>query len=459
MADKILMLALSPTMETGQIVKWHKKEGDKIESGDVICEVETDKAVMEYEASIEGTLLKILVPEGAGAAVGEPIGIVGEEGEDIGDLMGGIEVKSKPEKTKKEPDLKIEKSTREQETWKKPEGRLEKLSEPAPIPAEKKEEPAHFEAGSERIRISPLARKIAGMYEIDLSLVKGTGPDGRIIKRDVEKMISKEEEIYSEPNKSMEPEVEKEIPVKKVKAFQEIKSFKTDKVPSLESQTIPVTGKRKMIAKILSDSKYSAPHYYLTLSVRMDEILESRKRFNAGRKDRISLNAVILKLIAEEIKNHPIINSSWTGDAIEIHGNIDIGLAVAVPDGLIVPVVKNCGNKGIVAIDREIKSLVDKAKSTGLNPDEYKGATFTVSNLGSYGIEEFTAIINPPGVAILAVGEIRKEPVVVGDNTIKIQSRMRMTLSCDHRVIDGATGALFLKELKDIMEDPLRVVM
>ncbi|MBD3305877.1 hypothetical protein GF339_05790 [candidate division KSB3 bacterium] len=228
--------------------------------------------------------------------------------------------------------------------------------------------------------------------------------------------------------------------------------------PPLADETLNVSQKRKIIAQRLVDSKFSAPHYYLKVRAQMDEVMQARKALNARLKEKVSLNAFLLKFAAEAIKKHPIINSTWKGETIIKHGSVDIGLAVAQPDGLITPVVRDCTQKGILTIDQELKALIQKAQNNRLDPSEYTGATFTISSLGSFGIEEFTAIINPPGSAILAIGEIWKEPVVDDHDQIVIHANMRMTLSCDHRVIDGAVGAAFLKDLKDTLEHPIRVL-
>jgi len=405
MAEKILMIALSPTMESGILSKWIKKEGDTIASGDILCEVETDKATMDYEATTEGTLLKILKQEGEKASIGEPIAIVGEEGEDIEALI-----------------LEI---GRDQANPLHDRGVPANGQEAAITPKEK-------QSPQGIIKASPLARKLAKDHGLQLSNITGTGPDGRIIKRDIEKAIAQAGQAASVP-----------APAPNKAASDEI---------------IPVSGKRKIIAERLSQSKFTAPHYYLKVTIAMDPILQARKELNAARKTKVSFNAFLIKFIAEALKKHPMVNASWNGDTILMHRQIDIGLAVAQPDGLITPVVRDCGSKGIIEIDHELQILIEKALNNSLLPDEYTGATFTVSNLGSFGIEEFTAIINPPGSAILAVGEIRKEAVVNVRDEVVIQSNMKVTLSCDHRVIDGAVGAAFLKELKDIMENPIRVL-
>lgn len=404
MAEKLLMLALSPTMETGTIVQWNKDVGDEISSGDKVCEVETDKATMDYEALVEGTLLKKLKEKGDEAEVGEAIGVVGEEGEDISDILEEGKAKEKPKK-KKEPEEE------------------EKPSKEPEKPEKKEKEEAEGEEPPGGVKASPLARKIAKEKGVDISQIEGTGPGGRVVKKDVEAFEEK-----PKPGKKKAPEA---------------------------GERIKISKKRKIIAKRLSESKFTAPHYYLRLSVNMEEIIDSRMSLNAGRSDRISMNAFLIKFTAEALKRHPIINSTWEEDEIVIHPSIDIGLAVAQEDGLIVPVVRDCVNKGIVQIDKELRELVKKAKEGALKPEEYTGATFTISNLGSYGIEEFTAIINPPASAILAVGMITDEPVVVDDEHFVILPMMKMTMSCDHRVIDGATGAEFLKDLKDIMEEPM----
>jgi pyruvate dehydrogenase E2 component (dihydrolipoamide acetyltransferase) len=390
MAEKLVMPALSPTMEKGVIAKWLKKEGDRIASGEVLCEVETDKAVMEYPSGTDGVLLKILVSEGGAAAVEEPIGIVGQPGEDITSLLDTM---AQPPAT---------------------ESPGEKAS-PAPR--------VEGEPREDKIRSSPLARKLAGEAGLDLREIPGTGPEGRVTKEDVERAIGQ----------GAGKEFSKGSP---------------------GDQVLPVSARRKVIADRLARSKFTAPHYYLTISTIVDGLFETRKKYNAENNTAISLNAHLIKLAAEAIKHHPVINSTWRGETILQHGRIDIALAVAQSDGLAAPVVRDCGNKGIAAIDAELKGLIEKAKTNRLTPGEYEGATFTISNLGSFGIEEFTAIINPPGSAILAVGAASRQPVVSGNDDLVIRTVMRMTLSCDHRVIDGAVGAEYLKTFKGVLESP-----
>jgi pyruvate dehydrogenase E2 component (dihydrolipoamide acetyltransferase) len=384
MAEKLLMLALSPTMETGIIAKWLKKEGDPVESGDVLCEVETDKATMDYESPARGMLLKIVLPEGSSASIGDLIAIVGKEGEDVAGLLDEA-----PDRDKDDEELRA-----------------------AP------------DGSSEPVRSSPLARKLAALNSLPLETIKGSGPAGRIVKADVDKALA---------------------------TAGAADSGQTDTV-------IPISSKRRVIAQRLSESMSSAPHYYLKVPVEMDAVMASRSRLNDRLDVKVSINAFLIKFVAEALKRHPAVNASWTGDAIVQHGLADIGLAVAQKDGLITPVVRDCGHKGIVRIDQELDELIQKARTNALKPEEYTGATFTISNLGSYGIEEFTAIINPPGSAILAVGEIRREPVVQPDDTIQVKSVMKLTLSCDHRVIDGSVGAEFLTDLRNMLEEPVRVL-
>ncbi len=426
MAEKLLMTALSPTMEEGTIVSWSKKVGDTIASGDAICEVETDKATMDYEAAQEGVLLKIIVNDGASAKVGEPIGIIGEEGEDIDDLVKEIETGAKTgEKTEKKAEEKTE----------------DKAVESKASDAEKEDDsPKGGDAGSasagsgDRVKASPLARKLADEKGLDLAGISGSGPGGRIVKRDLESAAA----------------AGRGAPDRGVKA--QFAAAGAD-------ESIPVTGKRAVIARRLAESKFSAPHYYLKLSAEMETVIEARNALNASRRgDKVSFNAFMIKFAAEALKRHPDVNASWQGDKIVRFGSIDIGLAVDLGGGLITPIVRNCGAKGVEQIDSELQELIEKVSKGSLKPEEYTGATFTISNLGSFGVEEFTAIINPPGAAILALGETRKQPVVRGDDELEIVPVMKMTLSCDHRVIDGAVGARFLAELKGLMENPYRLL-
>jgi pyruvate dehydrogenase E2 component (dihydrolipoamide acetyltransferase) len=403
MAEKIVMLALSPTMETGTIVKWHKKEGDKISTGDILCEVETDKATMDYESTVEGTLLKITSGEGSKVKVGEMIGIAGKDGEDISRLVEQANVEVGEEKPReKAPEREEEKQ--------------KKISAP----------PSQEQVPS-GVKASPLARQLARESGIDLRTVRGSGPGGRIIKEDIERITEK--------GKPSEAPITRE-----------------------GEQRIAISEKRRIIAQRMSQSMFSAPHYYVTVAVKMDYLINSRKSLNNRLKIKVSFNAFFIKLVAEALARNPVINSSWSENSIIRHNSIDIGLAVAQKDGLITPVVRNCGKKGIVAIDQELNDLVERAREGKLSWQEYTGGTFTISNLGSYGVRQFTAIINPPESAILALGEIFEELILSDGGEYRKQNTMMMTLSCDHRVIDGAVAAEFIRDLKNIMENPVTVL-
>jgi pyruvate dehydrogenase E2 component (dihydrolipoamide acetyltransferase) len=440
MAEQVLMLALSPTMEEGTIVTWHKKEGDSVAQSDIICEVETDKATMEYEAVNEGTLLKILVAEGGKAKVGEPIAVVGEPGEDISGMLKEAEQKAEPAAQApgaSEPAASPESAAPQVE------------AAPAAGPTGAAvTTPSAPQVPAGQLKASPLARKMATEHGIDMRVLRGSGPAGRIVKRDIEKALRQVA--------SYGPAAAVGVQGPIAPAFIPSAAGPT---ASGKDERIPVSGKRKIIAQRLAESKFSAPHYYLRIDVDAGEMMAARQRLNARlAKDpagKVSPNAFLIKFVSETLKKYPVVNSSWQTDEILRFGKIDIALAVAQEDGLITPVVRDCGSKGIVQIDRELKNLIDKARSNKLTPEEYSGATFTISSLGTSGILEFTAIINPPGSAILAVGRIHKAPVVGDDGTIGVRSQMMLTLSCDHRVIDGAVGAAFLSDLKAFIEYPI----
>lgn len=401
MAEKIFMIALSPTMKKGKITKWRVNQGDTIKEGQIICDVETDKTTMEYESMNEGTILKIIVNSGERASVGQTIAIVGEENENIQEILDElkdeIRENNKSEKTKTEKIIE-EKDTNNINT------------------KQNNEDDSH-------IKISPLAKKIAKLNNIDIKKIKGSGPNGRIIKKDIEEFKDKKTSF-----------------------------FKNDG----EDKIIEISDKRRIIAERLSESKFTSPHYYLKVSVNMENILNTRKEMNK-KGEKVSLNSYLIKIASQAILKHKIINSSWNDENIIEYSNIDIGIAVAQKDGLITPIIRQTQFKGIKDIDTELKQLIEKAKDGSLEPEEYTNSTFTISNLGSFGIEEFTAIINPPGSAILAIGSINEKPIVE-NGEIKIKPIMKMTLSCDHRLIDGASGAEFIKYLKDIIENPFKML-
>ncbi|HEG43708.1 MAG TPA: 2-oxo acid dehydrogenase subunit E2 [Phycisphaerales bacterium] len=393
MAENIPMLALSPTMEKGVIVKWMKEEGDAVAQGDVLCEVETDKATMEYESPVDGTLLKIITAEGQSATIGDAIAVIGEQDEQV-------------------------------ETLQKPQEQYAYVPEEipqAPVPESELPETSTLPSAATKLRSSPLARKLAELYGLDINAVKGTGPNGRIVEEDVKQAA-------------------KHVPAA------------TAPVSELAEEVIEITPKRKLIAKTLANSKFTSPHYYLKVNVITDNLIEGRKKLNAESDHKISINAFLIKFVAELLQRHPVINSTWQDDRILQHGTADIALAVSQPDGLIAPVVRQCQFKSITQIDSELKALVEKTRAGSLTSADYANSTFTITNLGSLGIDEFTAIINPPNSAILAVGKISKQFVVDEDERMQIRRCMTLTLSCDHRLIDGAVGAAFLTELKDTIE-------
>jgi pyruvate dehydrogenase E2 component (dihydrolipoamide acetyltransferase) len=405
MADFIRMIALSPTMEEGTILKWNVVVGEKITAGKVICEVETDKASMDYEATDDGFLLEMLVKDGDKVKVGDPIAIIGEKDEDITEFKKTITSKLLEDKKNAIDEKKPKKIPDEIESTLKT-----------------------------RIKISPLANILAQNNNLDINNISGSGPGGRIIKEDIEKLISSKREDNANDNEK--------------------------RINKLTDKKIEITNIKRVMAEKLSKSKFSAPHFYVKIKVICEDLLKARNKLNLETKEnKLSLNAFLIKLSAESIKKHPVINSTWMGDRILQHGSIDIGLAVSLEDSLIVPIVKDCGNKGIVQIDAELKSLIDKARKNMLSLDEITGATFTISNLGSYGVDEFTAIINPPGSAILAVGKASKEVIVNEDSQMEIKRIINFTLSCDHRIIDGARAAMFLKTFRENIEFPINSIL
>ncbi len=420
MAEVVNMPRLSDTMEEGTVAKWHKKVGEKVNEGDLLAEIETDKATMDFEAFQEGVLLHIGVEEGATAAVDSILAILGEKGEDISSyLNGGEGGNSDSDKKKEEPEPKGEKKEQEESG------------------KEEKEQPAKSESDSQqsvsndgsRLKASPLAKKLAEDKGIDINRVKGSGEGGRIVKKDIDNY--KESAPASAPSLASAEESYEEVAVSQM---------------------------RKTIAKRLAESKFSAPHFYLTLDIDMDAAIAARKSINEVAETKVSFNDLILKATAVALKKHPKVNSSWLGDKIRYNHHVHIGVAVAVDEGLLVPVVRNADLKGLNAINAEVKDFAEKARNKKLQPADWEGNTFTISNLGMFGIEEFTAIINPPDSCILAIGAIKQVPVVKSGAVVP-GNVMRVTLSCDHRVVDGATGSAFLQTLKGILENPLSLLL
>ncbi len=451
MAESLLMIALSPTMTEGSIARWKVKENQSFSSGDLLCEVETDKASMDYEAPKSAVLLKILVPEGSKASVGQAIALIGAPGENVDpQLLQAAETEtSKAESADKgKPKSGAVAAEPERAGFgtaglgrQVTEGTAEMRSQgQATIPgAEGKAALQAPMAPAGYPRSSPLARKIALELGVDLRLVRGRGPEGRVTEKDVREFAA--------------------TPFPATTAAK-AESGGTSVAPNpRRTSAKPVGTKRAVIAKRLSESFFSAPHYYLRRELRVDRLIEARAELNQGRDKPISLNAMLIKLAASVLSRQPQMNVYWRGDSLEERKAVDIGLAVALPDGLVTPVVRDCDRKGLEEIDRELSALIEKAKTKGLTPEEYEGAGFTITNLGGFGVDEFTAIINPPGSAILAVGAIRKKPVVGENDEIGVARTLVFTLGCDHRSIDGATGAAFLAELAMTAENPVRVIL
>ncbi|MEM1323302.1 MAG: pyruvate dehydrogenase complex dihydrolipoamide acetyltransferase [Bacteroidota bacterium] len=429
MAEVIRMPRMSDTMEEGVIVGWLKEVGDTVEPGDVLAEVETDKATMELENYHEGVLLHIGVKEGP-VPVNGVLAVIGEEGEDYKAALAAAETSNgAAAEAKEEAPAPVAEAPA-------PVAQPAVSATPAPAPAVA----TSHAASDSRIKASPLARSMAKEAGIDLSAIQGSGDNGRIVKRDIEQYMNA-------PAPAAAPAAEAPA----VPAF----NFN-----GLEEgyEEIRVSQMRKTIARRLGESKYSAPHFYLTVEVNMGNAIEARKRINDIAPTRISFNDIVVKACAVALRQHPAINSSWMGDHIRRNKAVNVGVAVAVDEGLLVPVIRHADMKTLSQINVETKTLAGKARERKLQPDEMSGNTFTVSNLGMFGIEEFTAIINPPDSCILAVGGIIEKPIVK-DGEMVIGKMMKVTLSCDHRVVDGATGAKFLATLKDILEAPIRLLV
>jgi len=414
--EVIRMPRLSDTMEEGKVAKWHKNVGDKVEEGDVLAEIETDKAVQDFESEFDGVLLYQGVQEGESTVVEGILAIVGPEGTDVSGITSG-----KPLENKKEN--KKDSNVSEKENKEKPMAVVAKGTSGTSI--------------SDRIAISPLAKKMAEDRGIDISTIEGSGDGGRIIKRDVENYKA------SAATKSAPSEAPKAAIAAPV-----INVVKGEDTETPNSQV------RNIIAKRLSESKFTAPHYYLIMEINMDKAVAARKDINSIPDTKISFNDMVIKATAMALRKHPMVNSTWAGDKIIHHGDINVGVAVAIPDGLVVPVLKNTDFMSYSQISASVKDLASRARNKGLKANEMEGSTFTVSNLGMYGIQTFTSIINQPNSAILSVGAIIEKPIV-RDGQIVPGNVMQVSLACDHRVVDGATGSEFLQTLKTYLENPL----
>lgn len=432
MAIVIDMPKLSDTMQEGVIAKWNIKEGDKVSSGDIIAEVETDKATMDVEVFDGGTVLKILAKEGEAVPLGGKMVIIGEPGEDISALLDGPSSKgaSAPQTSKKE-----EKAANAESSDKGTSTKQDEKFDPlfGDIDGGK----ATPDSGDEvRIKATPLAKKMAKEEGIDLAKVKGSGPNGRIVKADIEgfdKSTTTESATATTP------------------AY-------PDFSVNVEDKDTRISQMRKTIAKRLAESKFTNPHFYETIDIDMKAAIAAREAMNATGDVKISFNDLVVKACAKALRQHPKVNSSWLDDIIRQHGGVHVAIAVAIEDGLVTPVIRNTDVKGLAQISAETRDLAKRARDKKLEPKDWEGSTFTISNLGMFGIEEFTAIINPPNAAILAVGAIRDVPVVENGQVVP-GKRMKVTLSSDHRVVDGATSAEFLNSVRRFLENPATMLL
>lgn len=437
-ATVVRMPKMSDTMTEGTIAAWLKNVGDKVKSGDILAEVETDKATMELENYEDGTLLYTGPKAGEAVAVDGVLAIIGEEGADIQALLGGGSAPAAA-----------------------PAAEAPKAPEAAPAPAAAAAPaPAAAPANNGRILASPLAKSIAKEKGINLAQVVGSGDNGRIVQRDVENFQPGAAAPAAAPApQAAQAPAATPAPAAAPQAAAPAPAAAPAAPASTDTYTdTPVSQMRKVIAKRLSESLFTAPHFYLTMEINMDKAMEARVKLNELSPVKLSFNDLVIKSAAVALRSHPAVNSSWLGDRIRQNKVVNIGVAVAVDEGLLVPVIRNADGKGLATIATEVKELAGKAKSKKLQPAEWEGSTFTISNLGMFGIDEFTAIINPPDACILAVGGI-KQTAIVRDGQLAIGNIMKVTLSCDHRVVDGATGAAFLQTLKSLLEDPMRLMI
>jgi pyruvate dehydrogenase E2 component (dihydrolipoamide acetyltransferase) len=420
MAEIIYMPKLSDTMTEGVVAEWTKKVGDKVASGEVLAEIETDKATMEFESFFDGVLLHIGVEKGKAAPVNAVLAIIGKEGEDISALLAGANT----------PQPVAEAVAPDPAPTTQPTPVAQPIAAAAPTPTP---QPAPVAASnaSGRVIASPLAKKLAEEKGINIATVAGTGEAGRIVKRDVDHYVP-----YTPAQQTFNA------------APAGVESYTEENVSQM----------RKTIARRLAESKFTAPHFYLTLDIDMDSAIKARKSMNQMDGVKVSFNDMVVKAVAMSLKQHPTINSSWLGDVIRRNHHVHIGIAVAVDEGLLVPVVRFADTKGLTQIGAEVKDFAQKAKDKKLQPSDWEGNTFTISNLGMFGIEAFTAIVNPPDSCILAVGGIKEVPVVKNGQVVP-GNVMKVTLSCDHRVVDGALGAAFLQTFKNYLENPVNMLL
>lgn len=461
MATKVYMEALSPTMEEGRLVTWLKKEGDEVKEGDVLAEVETDKATMELVARGSGVLRKQLIAEGDTANVASLIGVIAAADEDISSIAGD----SAPAAAPATAEAPAQQAAAGGEAAQAPAAAAPAApaqaapAEAAPAAQAQPAAPAQQAAASGgtgqdngRVKASPLARRLAQEAGMQIGGVQGTGPGGRIVKRDIEQAVA---QGGAQPQAAApQPAAAAAAPAGPAPA---------PVAPSTDARyrEHPLTQMRKTIARRLTQSIGPVPHFFLTIEVDMGQAMGLRAKINERFKDqgvKTSPNDMVIKAVAMALRKHPFVNAAWTGDSIHLYEQVHIGVAVAVEEGLITPVIRDADRKGVTEIATEVKELAGRAREKKLKPEEYTGSTFSISNLGMFGIEEFTAVINPPEAAILAVGAVGPKVVVDDEGNMAIRQRMRVTLSCDHRVIDGATGAAFLQTFKQYLEDPMLMV-
>jgi pyruvate dehydrogenase E2 component (dihydrolipoamide acetyltransferase) len=414
MAEIIAMPKLSDTMVEGVIAAWHKNIGDPVKSGDLLAEVETDKATMEMESFVKGVLLYREVEAGGSVPVGALLAIVGQEGEDVQALVAQHKSQSSRATVEAEPQKEVIQEVK-----------AEVSAAPSTVST-----PVVVESSDSRTKASPLAKAMAEAKGIDLSRVQGSGPEGRVVKRDIENFKESASAPASRP------------------AVVGQESFRSEATSQM----------RKTIARRLVESKNTAPHFYLTMEINMDNAWNARKEINEIAPVKISFNDIVIKAVAMALRKHPKVNSSWLGDSIRYNDHIHVGMAVAIEDGLVVPVIRFADSLSLSQISGEANRLAGMARDRKLQPSDWEGNTFTISNLGMFGIDEFTAIINPPDACILAVGGIRDVPVVKNGAVVPGKV-MKVTLSCDHRVVDGAVGSAFLQTLRDFLESPMRMMI
>ena len=432
MATKVHMEALSPTMEEGQVVKWLKSEGDEVTRGEILAEIETDKATMELSARGDGVLRAIFVAEGGTAPVGDVIAVIAGADEDISEFGAGVAASSEATADRNEAAATTAAPARPAPA----EATAEAAAPAEAVTTEAAPAPAAGDGG--RIKASPLARRLAADSGLDLAAVSGSGPAGRIVKRDIEAALA--EGVATAPAPAPVP---------------------SRPMSDADYEDVSLSQMRKTIARRLAESIGQIPHFFLTIDVDMGRAVEARGSINAmlepeGQK--VSLNDLIIRATAAALRRHPACNAHWLGDSIRLFNRVHIGVAVAVEDGLITPIVRDADAKGVAQIGAEVREMAGRARERKLQPEEYIGATFSISNLGMFGIHEFTAVINPPETGILAIGAVEEIPVVE-DGEVVVRSRMRITMSCDHRVIDGATGARFLATLKGMLEEPAAILL